>query len=285
MVKDIVPELLELIENEFDNKTYNSDVLKKAIKALSDKKATYKDANEFAIEVGEILAEVLGKNITAETLPDGKMYYNIADRILNPTMSKNHELISGYTVDVQTELNHNAGLKLKGQKAELNQDRIDGIIERLSSEDDFNNIRWILDEPIKNFSQSIIDDTVKTNAEFQAKAGLDPKIIRREAGNCCDWCKKLVGTYDYDEVMNQGNDVYRRHSYCRCVVIFEPGRGSSTIVHSGTEGKRRYVQDKYGGYELSREARIKKAEERAKTEKARRAAARKKRIDTWARKK
>ena len=63
--------------------------------------------------------------------------------------------------------------------------------------------------------------------------------------------------------------------------IFEHKK-SKTTVHSGTGGKRRYVQDKYGGYELSKEARIKRAEEMAKTEKARRDAARKKRIDTWA---
>jgi len=31
MEKDIVPALLELIEQEFDEKTYNSNVLKKAI--------------------------------------------------------------------------------------------------------------------------------------------------------------------------------------------------------------------------------------------------------------
>ena len=106
MVKDIVPELLELIEKEFDEKTRNSEVVKRAIEDLTNKKATYKDANEFAIAVGVILSGVLGKIITADVLPDGKMYYNIANRIMNPTMSKNHELISSYTADVQTELNH-----------------------------------------------------------------------------------------------------------------------------------------------------------------------------------
>lgn len=282
MERDIVPGLLELIEKEFDKKTYNSEILKQAIQALNNKKATYKDANELAIEVGEILSEVLGKNITAEALPGGKMYYNIANRILNPTMSKNHELISSYAADVQTVLNHNAGLGIKGIKPELNQSRIDGIMGRVSSENDFDKIKWILDEPIKNFSQSIVDDAVKANVEFQAKAGLKPKIIRREAGNCCDWCKEVVGTYTYPDVPE---DVYKRHSYCRCTVTYEPEKGNSTTVHSGTEGKRRYVKDKYGGYELSKEARVKRAEEMAKTEKARRDAARKKRIDTWARKK
>lgn len=229
MEKDIVPALLELIEKEFDEKTFNSKVLKNAIQALNAKKATYKDANKFAIEVGEILAEVLGKNITAAILPDGKMYFNIADRILNPIMRKNHELISGYAADVQTELNHNAGLKIKGQKAELNQDRINGIIERVSNEDDFDNIKWILDEPIINFSQSIIDDTVETNVKFHSKIGLQPKIIRRSTGKCCDWCEEIVGVYTYPDVPE---DVYRRHRYCRCTVDYYPGVGKKQNVWS-----------------------------------------------------
>lgn len=283
MEKDIVPGLLELIENEFDEKTYNSEVLKKSIQALKDKKATYKDANEFAIEVGEILSEVLNTHITVDVLPNGQMYFNIADRVMNATLKKNFDLITNYVVDVQTELNHNAGISLKGVKPELNQDRIDGIVERLSTEE-FENIKWILDEPIVNFSQSIIDDTVRTNAEFQANAGLDSKIIRKPDRNPCDWCKNLVGEYDYYEVIGQGADVFRRHDYCRCVVIFEPIKGKSATVHSGTEGKRRYVKDQYGGYELTKEERIKQAQERAKTQRARREAARKKRIETWANK-
>lgn len=281
MDKDIVPGLLELIEKDFDEKTLSSSKIKKALQSLIDNKATYEEAHEFAIEVGEILSGVLNTHITVDTLPNGQMYFNIADRILNPTMQKNFDLITGYAIDVQTELNHAAGVMIKGQKPQLNQSRIDGIVERLSTAEEFEEIKWILDEPIKNFSQSIVDDAVRTNAEFQSRAGLGPKIIRRPDSNPCKWCRNLVGEYDYDEVSNQGNDVFRRHDYCRCVVEFEHGEK----VHRGTEGKRKYVQDKYGGYELSKEARIKRSEEMAKSEKARRDAARKKRIDTWARKK
>lgn len=284
MEKDIVPGLLELIEKEFDEKTYNSTVLKKVINDLFDKKATYENANEFAIEVGNILSAVLRNNITVEALPDGKMYFNIADRIMNSTMQKNYDLITGYAIDVQTELNHAAGLKLKGQKPQLNQSRIDGIVERLSTAEEFEAIKWILDEPIINYSQSIVDDMARTNAEFQSKAGLYAKIVRKPDSKPCDWCKALVGEYEYNDVSGQGDDVFRRHDYCKCTVSFEPGRGNSTTVHSGTEGRRKYVQDQYGGYELSKKERIKRAEEMAKTEKARRDAARKKRIDTWARK-
>lgn len=43
---------------------------------------------------------------------------------------------------------------------------IDGIINRLSSEPELEKIKWILREPIKNFGQVIVDDTVRVNADF-----------------------------------------------------------------------------------------------------------------------
>lgn len=216
---DIIPGLLETIQSQFDEKTYNSTKLKKALKRLSDKKATYIDVNDFAIGIGEILADVLGANITTEILPDGKMYFNIADRILNPTMQKNFDLVSGYAGDVQTELNQAAGINLKAQSPVINQDRIDGIINRVSSEADFEAIKWILQEPIVNFTQSVVDDAIKANVEFHAKAGLQPTITRTVRGKACDWCKNLAGTYPYHE---EPKNVYQRHDRCRCTVEYNP---------------------------------------------------------------
>lgn len=229
MDNDIVPALLEEIQNEFDKRTYNSKKLKKAFLLLQNKKATYLDANNFAIEIGEILSDVLRTKITAEILPDGKMYFNIADRILNSTMKKNYDLISNFIVDVQTELNRTANLRLKGQIPKFNQDRIDGIVNRVSSEEDFESIKWLLDDPIINFSQSIVDDGIKANAEFHAKSGLKPKITRRVSGHACEWCQNLSGTYDYYEAPD---DIYRRHERCRCTVDYQPGDGRQQDVWS-----------------------------------------------------
>ena len=228
MEKDIVPQLLEIIETEFDQKTYSSQVLKKAVQTLADKKATYKDVNDFAIELGELLAATFKEHLTADVLPDGKMYFNIAERIINATFEKNHSLITSYAADVQTELNHLANISMKGQTPALNQDRIDGIVNRLS-EDDFDKIKWILDEPVINFSQSIVDDTIKANADFQAKSGLRPQIIRTANPGCCEWCERVIGTYVYPDVPN---DIYRRHRYCRCTVEYNPGDGKKQDVWS-----------------------------------------------------
>lgn len=94
----------------------------------------------------------------------------------------------------------------------------------MSEADNFENVAWLLDEPIKNFCQSIVDDTVKKNIKFHHSLGLSPKITRKEAGNCCEWCKSVVGTFRYPHEVPE--DIYKRHRYCRCEVLYDPADGS-----------------------------------------------------------
>lgn len=175
------------------------------------------------------MADAFGSEIAPGVLPDDKMYYNIAKRIIGSSLQYNYDLVGDYARDVQTLLNEQAGLSIKGIKPEINQDRIAGIINKISNYETFDQGKWLLDEPVVNFSQSVVDDTVKANADFQYKAGLRPKIIRTEAGNCCDWCKGLAGVYDYPNVPQ---DVYRRHRFCRCTVDYHPGDGKKQDVWS-----------------------------------------------------
>lgn len=230
MNKDIVPELLEKIQNEFKDKSTKSKIIREKILALENKNVTHKDSNEFAVEVGKILADVFKDEITADVLPDGKMYYNIAKRLIEPNLQNNFDIVGDYSRDVQQTLNEKANISFKAIKPEINQDRIDGIINKVVEYDDFEKGKWLLDEPIINFTQAIVDDTIKANADFQYKSGLSPKIIRKETGNCCDWCKNLVGTYDYP--YDVPKDVWRRHRYCRCTVDYLPGDGRKQDVWS-----------------------------------------------------
>lgn len=227
MDKDIVPKLLEEIKEEFNKKLSDSEVNRLSKELLELNKANFGNANDYAIELGEILAKVFNDKITTELLPEGRMYYNIAERIVNDTLKNNHKLISQYSTEVQTILNKQAGLNIKGLSPELNQDRINGIIERLSKETDFEQIKWILNEPIINFSQAIVDDTVKANTNFQYKTGLKPKVKRTVVANCCDWCREVEGTYEYPNIPE---NVYKRHRYCRCTVTYIPGDGKERVV-------------------------------------------------------
>ena len=229
MVEDIVPSLLKKIKSEFEGARLDSEVLKDLLSKLQHSKASYLDANQYAIEIGEILSKALGASLTNETLPDGKMYYNIAQRVLTDVLGRNYELVSDYTEQVQKNLNSEAKIGLAAQVPELNQDKIDGLVNRLASEESFDDVKWLLDDPIVNFSQSIVDDSIRKNVEFHHKVGLSPKIVRRVVGHPCKWCKSLEGSYNYPEVPK---DIYRRHGNCRCTVDYHPGNGKKQNVHT-----------------------------------------------------
>lgn len=96
----------------------------------------------------------------------------------------------------------------------------------------FDNVSWLLGDPITNFCMSIVDEAVRANADLHYQAGLSPKIVRTTDGKCCEWCSRLAGTYDYDKVSNTGNDVFRRHRNCGCVVEYYPGDGRKQNAHT-----------------------------------------------------
>ncbi len=55
-----------------------------------------------------------------------------------------------------------------------------------------------------------------TNAEKQAKAGFNAKVVRRTELNCCSWCASLAGTYTPEEAKAKG--IYARHEGCVCTI-------------------------------------------------------------------
>ena len=228
-MEDIAPGLLEEIRESFAHKVSTNPRIAKLHKAIQDGTATYIEAEEYAYEVGAALSEAFSEHLSSAVLPDGKMYFNIADRVLRPLLEEDHAIIADAAAQVQTALNQKAGIHLKARTAPVNNDRIDGIINKVSAADRFDDVSWVLDEPVKNFSQAVVDDTLKINVRFQGKSGLRPKIIRRAESKCCEWCSRLEGEYDYPHVPP---DVYRRHERCRCTVDYDPGSGKIQNVHT-----------------------------------------------------
>lgn len=228
-MNDVAPELLEAIQKEFtENMAKNSNILR-IQKLINAGKATYVDGNEYAAEVGQILANAFKNNLSSAVLPDGRMYFNIADRILNTTLGENHDLISAAAMEIQTSLNKAAGIGLKAVKAPVDKEKIKGFIDRISSEPEYDKISWILDQPVVNYSQTVMDNTIKANADRHFRAGLTPVIVRTPSGEACKWCMEVAGTYAYPGVPQ---DVFRRHDNCYCSVDYVPGDGRSQNVHS-----------------------------------------------------
>ncbi len=224
-MNDISIELLEKIKELFNLNYDQSKKVESALNLLEKGRATYADAQDYAIEVGEILANALGI-ITTDKLPNGKMYYNIAKKILEPTLTNNYTLISDYSKQVQSNLNQSANIGLKSIASELNQDRIHGIAWKVSQSDNFDDVKWLLNDPIIQFSQSVVDDTIQSNASLHYRTGRSPVIKRKVMGHACEWCMNLAGTYSYPDVPD---NVYQRHRDCRCQVTYDPKDGSRKV--------------------------------------------------------
>lgn len=230
---DVAPEMLEQIQSIFNNKVNRNRKIAQIYRKIEEgAPLTYDDANTFAQEVGDILASAFKRVFSPASLPDGKMYYNIADRVVRPMLNGNYDLIAEVAEQTQWSLNRAAGINLGVKRPKVNADRVQGLVDKVSSYDTYEKAAWVLDEPVINFSQSIVDEFIKANAEFQYEVGFKPRITRKLAYKCCEWCAGIAGEYEYPRVPD---DFYRRHERCRCTIIYEPSKGKFQGAHSKRE--------------------------------------------------
>lgn len=197
----------------------------------------YEAANEYAARVGELLA----KSIDDNTKTLAFMSRDVAQEVLTPLLTENHEIVAQAAATVQKNMNDAAGIGMGVLTADLDTNRINGLIDKVASYDTYEQARWVLNEPVVNYSQAVVDQTIRKNAQAHSKAGFEPVIIRKtEAAKTvnsfkvvrgkkypykykipCKWCAGLEGVYKYKDVSNTGNNVFRRHEACRCIIIYK----------------------------------------------------------------
>lgn len=229
-MEDIAPELLESIRALF------LDLLGDDTPGAD----TYAAAGDYAERVGDALATAFQRHLTGDVLPDGRMYWNIADRVVRPLLEEDWRLCTGAAAEVQRTLNKAAGIGLAAQIPEPDKGRIDGILNEICAAERYEDKAWMLGDPVRTFSRAAVDETLRRNAEFQSKVGLRPRIVRTAEHGCCAWCNKQAGTYDYPDVPD---DVYKRHANCRCSVEYDPGGGKRQDVWTKrwTDGQDRDI--------------------------------------------
>ena len=227
MAQDIAPILNEKIQSSFKSYCMRDRRLIQISNRVRDGTATFKDAHDYAEQLGDNLSKALVKNLTAENLPNGKLYYNIANRTVTPGLEENYNLVNDISAQIQKSVDAKAKIGLGSVKADFPKERIQGLIDKMTSDDlDLEDaIKW-LREPIVNNSEAFADDYVKANASFRQDAGLKTKIIRRADPNCCKWCADLEGEYDLG---SEPDDIYRRHEYCRCTVTYRTEKTSQNV--------------------------------------------------------
>ena len=79
-MEDIAPLLIQQITTEFRNAYEKSAKIQRLLEAVKQGAATYEEARDYSLEVSRLVGLAYEKYISFASLPDGKMYYNIASR-------------------------------------------------------------------------------------------------------------------------------------------------------------------------------------------------------------
>ncbi len=227
---DIVPELNNRITTSFRTRMSRDPRVRQITRKMAAGNATLVDAQAYSERVGVNISESLKEHLTESTLPNGQLYYNIADRTVRPMLETGYELVNENAAEIQKVIDVGNGIGLNPAKADFPKKRTKGLIDMMTAEDiDLEEaLKWI-DEPVVNNTMSYFDDFISKNAEVSSRSGLTATIKRTASWRPCGWCADLAGSYIYGE---QPEDIFRRHENCRCVVVYSREKGKYQDVHS-----------------------------------------------------
>ncbi len=227
MATDVVPELLSEIETAFKSRNMTDRTLARVSAKIRDGTATQVDGHTYAERLGKNASKALQEVLTAENLPDGKLYYNIATRTVVPTLENNQALINEAASEIQKSIDVKNKIHLNSVKPVFPVERINGLIDKMTAEDiDLEQALVWIKEPIVNNSEAFFDDFIRENAKFRADAGLKTTITRIAESKCCEWCANLAGTYEYGKAPDE---IYARHEFCRCSVTVQYKKTSENV--------------------------------------------------------
>lgn len=219
MSNDIGEDILKAIRAGIASEVNGNGKIARLITKAENGRANLNDVSELSAQLGIALSRLIAANVTPDKLPDGKLYYNIADTFLTGALKDNYDIINVAAQAVQESTDNKLGVNIEPQKAEFPAERVHTIVNAVSDETaDWSTIERRLDSPVRNVTESFYNDYVEANAEFRSDAGLKSYIIRETDGNCCAWCSSLAGQYEYPNDVPP--DVYARHDNCNCTVTY-----------------------------------------------------------------
>jgi hypothetical protein len=225
---DIGAELLGKIRAEFQNSCKADKYIQSVLKKIEGGTAKMEEVALLSKQLGFRVSQAIGTHVNVAALPDGKMYYNIADTILTGVLKDNYDVINSAAAECQKALDSQAGINITPQQAAFPTERVQAVVNAASVPDiaEDKMIRRMT-APAQNITESFYNDYVQTNVKFRSDAGLDCYIIRNDHGGCCEWCAKLAGKYHYPEDVPK--DVYHRHDNCGCTVTYLNGRKAQNV--------------------------------------------------------
>ena len=223
-MEDIAPELYAKIEADFDKSVKGDNVIKQLANKLNKgRPLSNGDMTTVASRLGKHASDAFHTYLTAEALPEGKMYWNIADRTIRPIMNKIYEAENGLQILSQHIKDKAAGVNISIVKGINPVNRIDEIMDFAVNSTTGEELFNALDLPVKTTAMDFNDDFMRQNGEVRNELGFEQTVVREYDGvglgngtRPCNWCIGRAGTWTFQEAKDNG--VFERHTGCGCTI-------------------------------------------------------------------
>ena len=222
-MEDIAPELYKKIEADFNEAVKSDSTIKTITAKLNKRPLTHNELTTISTRLGNHASAALKKTLVIENLPDGKLYWNIADRTIRPVMEQVYSLSNSVQMLSQRVADQAAGVNIGISKGIDPDNRIREIIDFATNSKTAEELDNALNLPVKTTALDFNDDFMRANADIRNGMGFIQTVVREYDGvglangkRPCNWCIGRAGTWTYEEAKENG--VFERHVGCGCTI-------------------------------------------------------------------
>lgn len=126
-MEDIVPALYKRIKDDYISRVKENSTVQSLLNKAEKGSGTQDEISLYARALGYCAAKALEEGLKADNLPDGKIYWFIADRTIKPLFKLVYEQVYAMASTVQNAEDKKNGISIKPQKSPFPTDRIEAI--------------------------------------------------------------------------------------------------------------------------------------------------------------
>ena len=220
---DVAPELAAKINSIYDEALKNDKTIVRLGTKLQTKPLSASEIRTLSERLGRHASDALREVLTPEALPDGRVYWNIAERTIKPLLEKVYATENAVQKASQLLIDKDAGVHIAISNGVNPADRINEVLNFAVDSKTGEQISNALNDPVKTTALDFMDDFNKANAELRSGMGFKLTVVREYDGvglgggrRPCNWCIGRAGTWTYEEAKERG--VFERHVGCGCTI-------------------------------------------------------------------
>lgn len=230
MATDIAPELYEKIQADFKSGVNGNKGVQSIMRRVIKGKASQGDMTDLAERFGREASKALRGNILLSELPNQTLYWNIAERTIQPLLIEAYNNVNYYAVIQQDFADRAAGLSIRVVKGARPEERARQVMEMAVNSVTQEELRNALTDPTITAVRKFYDDFQMENAKLRDELGLETTVVRvydgvglKGGAEPCEWCISREGVYSYADAVDNG--VFERHPGCGCTIEYHTSRG------------------------------------------------------------